>query len=80
MLGTGGVSHANDLGVREKLRSFDGAIVVTDADAAGDKAFADVTAGLAGKWVARARPPEGVDADEMEPAALRHLVEGAFET
>jgi len=80
VLGTGGVSHANDLGVREKLRSFDGAIVVTDADAAGDKAFADVTAGLAGKWVARARPPEGVDADEMEPAALRHLVEGAFET
>ena len=78
VLGTGGVSHATDMRVLTKLRRFEGVIVLTDADDAGDKAYAEVAAGLTGRWVRRARPPVGKDANQMESRELRALIERAW--
>jgi DNA primase len=78
VLGTGGAGNARSPLVAEKLRRFDAAVVVTDADAAGDLAYEEVRAMLDGKPVARARPPEGWDANEMDPRELRAMITGAL--
>jgi hypothetical protein len=78
VLGTGGVGHATDPRVVDKLRRFDAFVIATDADTAGDRAYAVISSVLTDRRVVRARPPEGFDANEMEPSALRALVEAAL--
>jgi DNA primase len=72
------VGHATDPRVVDKLRRFDAFVIATDADTAGDRAYAVISSVLTDRRVVRARPPEGFDANEMEPSALRALVEAAL--
>lgn len=72
--GTGGVSMAADPRVASKLRRFSSAIVVTDPDDAGDQAYEDLVTAMGGKPVLRARPPEGLDANKMDPDDLRGII------
>ena len=76
VLGTGGVGHASDPRVIAKLARFEEAIVVTDADAAGDRAFAAVS-GLLRGHVRRARPPSGSDANDLPREELRGIIDAA---
>ena len=79
-LGTGGVANASTPGVLAKLRRFDGrVVVVTDADDAGDEAFAMLECNLDGATVLRARPPEGMDAAELDPQELRGIIREAWQ-
>jgi DNA primase len=77
-LGTGGASHASDPRVLAKLSRFERVVCVTDSNHAGDRAYGELADGLRSTGeVLRARPPEGTDAAEMDPAALRGMIEAA---
>ncbi len=55
-----------------KLSTFRRVVVLTDSDAAGERAGFELEAGLAGSTrVARVRLPEGQDADKLPPEELR---------
>lgn len=78
VLGTGGVSHAEEPRILQKLQRFEDVVVVTDSDAAGDKAFEalrDFMRSTAS--VRRARPPEGRDANDLAPEELRGIISHA---
>lgn len=66
--------HAEHLA---KLASFARVVVLTDADAAGERAARDLGAGLTRHcYVYRADPPAGGDIDEVEPAEVVRVIEG----
>jgi DNA primase len=76
--GTGGTSYAADPRVLMKLGRFDELVVITDADAAGDRAFLELKSGLPDRKVVRARPPsKEEDAAKMDPTKLRGIIEAA---
>jgi DNA primase len=62
-----------------KFTGFQTVIVVTDPDPAGDKLADEIAFVLArqGGRCERARLPEGTDADEVEPAELREVLDSA---
>ena len=76
--GPGGAGNARSPLVAEKLRRFDAAVVVTDADAAGDLAYEEVRAMLDGnvsatkavRDVVKVMPSGRQKTTELKPGAI----------
>ncbi len=69
-----GASQAESREVQRRLSFFDEVVVVTDADAAGDRAW-EVLRSALGVCCRRARSPEGSDLEELDPRELRGMME-----